>query len=193
MNPPLADQKAVLRRQIRDRSARISSGDRAFFSTQICAHLRQQRIWQDAGAVLFYAPLPEEVDVWPLLPEALSGGKTVALPRYDRYHQLYVACQIKNLARDLRSGRFNVKEPATSCVELPLNQLDLILVPGVGFDLNGHRLGRGQGYYDRMLAAVRGTKCGLAFDFQVETEIPAEPHDVTLNWIVTPSRWWSIS
>jgi 5-formyltetrahydrofolate cyclo-ligase len=65
----------------------------------------------------------------------------------------------------------------------------LILVPGVAFDLHGGRLGRGKGYYDRLLKELRGTTCGVAFDQQVVEAIPVEPHDVRLDHVLTPTRW----
>jgi 5-formyltetrahydrofolate cyclo-ligase len=55
--------------------------------------------------------------------------------------------------------------------------------------MDGRRLGRGKGYYDRLLAAVRGAKCGVAFDQQVVSEIPVEPHDILMNFTLTPTRW----
>jgi 5-formyltetrahydrofolate cyclo-ligase len=67
--------------------------------------------------------------------------------------------------------------------------LDFILVPGVAFDLSGRRLGRGKGYYDRLLKQTRGTTCGVAFDEQIVGEIPVEPHDLNVNCILTPTRW----
>ena len=70
-----------------------------------------------------------------------------------------------------------------------LNRLDFILVPGVAFDLHGRRLGRGRGYYDILLAKVRGTTCGVAFDEQIVREVPVEPHDSDVNCILTPTRW----
>jgi 5-formyltetrahydrofolate cyclo-ligase len=68
-------------------------------------------------------------------------------------------------------------------------RLDLVLVPGIGFDVSGRRLGRGQGFYDRLLAGIAGTKCGVAFDQQVVGQIPAEKHDASMNFILTPTRW----
>jgi 5-formyltetrahydrofolate cyclo-ligase len=65
----------------------------------------------------------------------------------------------------------------------------LVLVPGVAFDLRGRRLGRGKGFYDRLLADAGGLKCGVAFDEQIVTEIPVEPHDVSVDCILTPTRW----
>jgi 5-formyltetrahydrofolate cyclo-ligase len=138
---------------------------------------------------MFFAPQQVEIDVWPLLDHALASGKTVVLPRFDSASKLYVGCQIKDLAKDLAPGRFGIREPISSCCIFPLNRLDFVLVPGVAFDLHGRRLGRGRGYYDQILTAVRGTTCGVAFDEQVVREVPVGPDDVSVNCLLTPTRW----
>jgi 5-formyltetrahydrofolate cyclo-ligase len=139
-------------------------------------------------AVLFFAPLPDEPDVTTLIDEALRTGRKVALPRFRPDSAIYEAAQIAS-RNDLRSGRFGALEPVAGCPSISLNQLDLILVPGIAFDLTGRRLGRGKGFYDRLLAEVRGHKCGVAFDVQIVAGLPEEPHDVRIDSILTPSRW----
>jgi 5-formyltetrahydrofolate cyclo-ligase len=89
---------------------------------------------------------------------------------------------------EIVSGQFGIREPDPDCIEIPSHQLDLVLVPGVAFDLHGRRLGRGKGFYDRLLTEVRGMKCGVAFDEQVLNEIPKESHDIHMNFILTPTR-----
>jgi 5-formyltetrahydrofolate cyclo-ligase len=69
-----------------------------------------------------------------------------------------------------------------------LEKFDLILAPGVAFDWNGNRLGRGRGFYDRLLARTSGLKCGVGYDFQLIGKIPVEPHDARVNFVVTPGR-----
>jgi 5-formyltetrahydrofolate cyclo-ligase len=91
--------------------------------------------------------------------------------------------------RELATGPFQVREPVAACPVVPLNRLDLALVPGLGFDARGGRLGRGKGHYDRLLAGFAGMKTGVAFDFQILPEVPREPHDIALNAVVTPT-WW---
>jgi 5-formyltetrahydrofolate cyclo-ligase len=100
---------------------------------------------------------------------------------------------VKNLRSDIVTGQFGIREPDAKCVELPLNRLDLALVPGIAFDLQGRRLGRGRGFYDRLLADVGGVKCGIAFDEQMAGEIPAGPRDIRLNFILTPTRFVEIA
>ena len=98
-----------------------------------------------------------------------------------------------DLDADLATGKFGIREPRSHCGEILLNHLDLALVPGVGFDLKGRRLGRGRGFYDRLLAQISGTKCGVGFDEQIVEAIPTEPHDVHLNYILTPTRWSKVA
>jgi 5-formyltetrahydrofolate cyclo-ligase len=185
----LAESKGVLRKEIRERLKALTPEQRAAAAGRACALLEQQAVWKRAELIFFYAPMPEEIDIWPLLGDAMAGGKTVALPRFDSATQRYVACQILDVAKDLSQGRFGIREPGGHCIAVPPNRLDLVLVPGVAFDVHGRRLGRGKGFYDQMLASVRGTTCGVAFDEQIVEAIPVEPHDVHLNCILTPTRW----
>lgn len=182
-------EKESLRKQIRARLKAMSPGKRLNASEQACALLEQQKVWKSAATIFFYAPLPRELDISRLLRDSLAAGKTVALPRFDAATQRYVACQIEDAARDLRDGQFGIREPHGECIAIPPNRLDLILVPGVAFDVHGRRLGRGKGFYDQLLASVRGTTCGVAFDEQIVEAVPVESHDVHLNCILTPTRW----
>jgi 5-formyltetrahydrofolate cyclo-ligase len=185
----ITESKNALRQQIRVQAKALTAEQRAAASGRACALLEQQAVWKRAELIFFYAPMPEEIDIWPLLGDAMAGGKTVALPRFDSATQRYVACQILDVAKDLSQGRFGIREPGGHCIAVPPNRLDLVLVPGVAFDVHGRRLGRGKGFYDQMLASVRGTTCGVAFDEQIVEAIPVEPHDVHLNCILTPTRW----
>jgi 5-formyltetrahydrofolate cyclo-ligase len=76
----------------------------------------------------------------------------------------------------------------TKCAEIPFGKFDLVLVPGVAFDLRGCRLGRGRGFYDRLLTEVHGIKCGVAFDEQIAGEIPVGTLDVPMDFILTATR-----
>ncbi len=180
--------KAELRRQVRTRLSTLTHAQRTQASSQARSILLQQKIWQQARSVLFFAPLPEELDVWPLLENALSQRKAVAFPKFDPAGMKYQACLVRDLSADLHIAKFGLREPAPHCTEL-IKQLDVVLVPGVAFDLHGRRLGRGKGYYDQLLADVQGTTCAVAFDEQLIDDVPVEPHDVHLDCILTPTRW----
>jgi 5-formyltetrahydrofolate cyclo-ligase len=188
MTEPL-DDKALLRDQVRARVRSLSPAARSSGSLELCARLRAQRVWQQAKAILLFAPLTEEPDIWPLLAEALAANKAVALPSFVPTANAYVARRIVDPARDLIVGQFGIREVAELSPEMALNQLDLVLVPGIAFDPHGRRLGRGKGFYDRLLADVHGTKCGVAFDEQLVDAVPVGPLDIPLNCILTPTRW----
>jgi 5-formyltetrahydrofolate cyclo-ligase len=188
MNDSLAQAKSALRDATRARLKTITPERRAAESVRLCGLLIGTDRWQAAATILLFAPLTNEPDLWPLLTTARAAGKTVALPRFDSATQNYRAARIQNPEADLVTGAFSIREPAAHCPEVPLNRLDLVLVPGVAFDAQGWRLGRGKGFYDRLLAQVCGTTCGVAFDEQIVETIPVEPHDVRLTCILTPTR-----
>jgi 5-formyltetrahydrofolate cyclo-ligase len=189
MQSEVQHQKAALRKEVGERTKRLSVEERLALSGAACNLLRAQKTWREASSILFYAPRPDEVDLWPLTGEALRQGKLVALPRYVAETDQYEACQVRDLEADLRIGRYGIREPTGQYGGVLINQLDLIMVPGVAFDLQGRRLGRGKGHYDQLLAAWRGRSCGVAFDEQLVREIPLEPHDAPVNCILTPSQW----
>lgn len=178
-----------MRREVQARVNCLAAAERADRSEQARALLRHQLLWRQAQSVLVYAPLPGELDIWPLALEALATGKKVALPRFNGATRRYAGCLIGDPERDLRVGHFGVREPLERCDSVPLNRLDFILVPGVAFDLLGRRLGRGKGYYDQMLAEPHGATCGVGFDEQIVLQVPVAPHDILLNCILTPTRW----
>jgi 5-formyltetrahydrofolate cyclo-ligase len=192
MNTDAHCAKAELRRQLRLAIHGLPEAERRAASARARELLRRQAVWERARTVLFYAPLAGELDVSPLLEEALQAGKTVALPRFVAATGTYLPFQVSDPGRDCAPGRFGISEPAAHCPALELKRLDLVLAPGLGFDLSGRRLGRGRGFYDRLLAGIAGTKCGVAFDQQVVPQIPAERHDVNMNFILTPTRWLEI-
>jgi 5-formyltetrahydrofolate cyclo-ligase len=184
----LDQKKGVLRSDIRSVLKHLPPEKQAADSLKIRALLSQQPFWKTAAAVLFFAPLSNEVDVWPLLNEKLAAGKIAALPRFDSGNQSYTACRVRNLQSEIVMGQFGIREPSAGCPPILPRDLDLILVPAIAFDPDGHRLGRGKGFYDRLLAGVSGVKCGMAFDEQLVKAVPAGTLDVRMNFIVTPTR-----
>ncbi len=180
------DSKAELRLKIRAQLEKISPAVRAVESIELGERLKAQM--PSAHTILFFAPLPDELDVWPVLELSLALGTTCALPFFDVEKQTYAAKEIKKPATDIVIGKFGVREPVASCAEISLDRFDLVLVPGMAFDLKGGRLGRGRGFYDQLLPTVSGVKCGICYDQQLLEEVPTEPHDARVNFILTPNR-----
>jgi 5-formyltetrahydrofolate cyclo-ligase len=188
METELQNAKAALRREIRAALQKISPAARDAASAQLCDRLKDQSFWKSAASVLFFAPLPDEADVWPLLEETVAGGKIAALPRFDPADQTYAARRVQNPQSEIAIGPFGIREPKSGCAEIALSRLNLIVVPGVAFDLCGRRLGRGRGFYDRLLAEIQGVKCGIAFNEQIAGEVPTGEHDLQMDFILTPTR-----
>jgi 5-formyltetrahydrofolate cyclo-ligase len=186
MISPIANSKIDLRQKIRAQLEKISPAVRAVESIGLCERLKAQI--PSAHTILFFAPLPDEPDIWPVLELALALGTNCALPFFDAEKKSYGAKLLKNPATDIVTGKFGAREPAASCAEILLDKFDLILVPGMAFDLSGNRLGRGKGFYDRLLENAGGIKCGVCHDFQLLEKIPAEPHDAKVDFVLTPAR-----
>ena len=136
--------------------------------------------------VFAYVPMKDEPDIFPLLEEILATGKQLVLPRFDIPTGTYHPVRINHVATDLQPGKYGILEPRVHDLQTEDLHPDLTLVPGLAFDRQGWRLGRGKGYYDRMLAGLGGIRCGVAFDFQHVESVPHETLDQKMDWIITP-------
>ncbi len=151
------------------------------FSEKICQNIRMQPWFLQAGTVCFYYPLGHEVSLLPLAREALEDGKEVAFPRVEGKGMEFFRV---NSLEEFQEGSFHVMEPTGS---VPVTEPEaLALVPGVGFDAYGNRLGYGGGYYDRYFAShPRMVKVGAAYGLQVVGRLEQGEYDVPMDGIVT--------
>ena len=140
--------------------------------------------FKNAKTVMFYIAFGGEVDTTEMIKEAIKLGKKVTVPVCDTNNRLIGPCLLEEGAH-LKNGPYGVKEPVNK-ICFRLNQLDLVLVPGIAFDKKGNRLGRGKGCYDRMLSklACDTPAIGVAFDFQVLPYVPICPHDVSVKKVL---------
>jgi 5-formyltetrahydrofolate cyclo-ligase len=182
-------EKAHLRARIRQTLNGIPPTNRTEFAERASRNLLRQPAWHNSNAILGFLALKDELDLFRVLEAAWATGKIIALPRYVPERNAYCAAVTSPEKREFVKGAFGVLEPPADAPLIPLNRLDLVLVPGLAFDCQGRRLGRGRGFYDRLLAEVTGIKCGVALDEQIVEELPEEPHDIAMNFILTPTRW----
>lgn len=183
--------KAELRRRLLAAREAMLPADRAAWSARITERLLALPEMQEAERVLFYASLAEEVDTWPLLHAWLDRGRPPLLPGVERRGGPLWAAPVRDLGADLRPGAFGILEPdrrRTGAVDW--RTIQVVVLPGLAFDLRGYRLGRGAGYYDRSLRelAPEARRIGLAFECQVVECLPAERHDVPVHRVVTEER-----
>lgn len=186
------DPKQALRRRLIAQRAALPDAERRTLSSAVLARLRETPAWAEAREVLTYMPVRGEVDVSPLLDELWRRGSQVLLPRCrpEDAGIMDVACA--TCLEDLRPGMYGIPEPAPDvCAPIQDARPDLILVPGVGFDLKGYRLGFGAGFYDRFLSGAQAPKAalyGLCYEFQIVEALPRDPWDIPVHAVITEKR-----
>ncbi len=184
----VAEAKARLRGEMRERLARLSPGDWTTASERVCQRVRDLDAWRGARWVGAYAAMSREIDVGPLMEEALARGMRVAVPGWDEASGTYGFREVRDPGRDLIDGPHRARVPRGECEAVDPGRLDFVLVPGIAFDGRGGRLGRGKGFYDRLLACSGGVTCGVGADEQWVPQVPVESHDVRLDWVLLPGR-----
>jgi len=181
--------KDELRRILHARLAAMSIEERRAATSVIQGAVRSLPEVRGAGTVLGYASLPLEVGTDELLSEAWRRGRRVVLPRCGAGGGRMTLHQTRG-AEELSPGRYGIREPAEECEAISIGEIEVALVPGLGWDRNRSRLGRGAGYYDRLLGSPEwgGLTVGLFYSAQELEEIPRDPWDVPLDLIVTERK-----
>ncbi len=175
--------KQELRAQMRMRCAAVTATQAMAQGEAALGHLQDWSCYRQARRVMAYVSLPGELDTTAILDAILADGKQLALPRCgDGRHMDAVPVPAW---RSLARGRYGLLEPARGIPAMDPACMDLVLVPGMAFDVWGGRLGRGAGYYDRFLSGIPAVTAGLALLEQIVPAVPLEPHDGMLGYIVT--------
>jgi len=165
-----------------------SSRDREKRSLAIGQRLFALEIFKKSSCVCFYVSTPKEVDTHGMIDRALETRKHVLVPRVDLESKKLAFFEIKERMQDLEPGAHGILEPRVGhCRRARTDEMNLLIVPGLAFDSQMRRLGRGAGFYDRCLESLKpGTyKIGLAFSFQNVPEIPEETHDEKVDLVLT--------
>ena len=185
---PSAAAKRAARVLARAARASVSRGSRCDHSAAVAVALLALPELATARTVLAYAALPAELDPAPAVAALRKRGARIAYPRIESPGVLDIHLVDHEL--ELVAGPFGLAQPSEHAPRLAREAIDAVIVPGVAFDDCGRRLGYGGGYYDRLLVPLR-PDCifiGVAFDEQLLPQIPAEPHDVRVDIVVTPTR-----
>ena len=137
--------------------------------------------------IALYSSFRNEVEAGLVFQEAQKLGMSVVFPKVEGEGLRFL--EVPDLS-EMEEGRLGIIEPSGSKGqrEWALDEIDLIVVPGIAFDGEGYRIGFGKGYYDRTLANFRGWKVGLAYDFQILRKIPHGEEDIQCDWVVTDKR-----
>ena len=163
-----------------------SQEDVARKSLRVAEQFWQLPAIQKAKHILFYASMPAEVDTLAMIKQALLSGKGVVLPIVEQNQRKLIPTRISSM-EDLHKKKHGIAEPHYDPDKIvDLMDLDAVIVPGLAFDKERNRLGRGAGYYDRFLSTLPKTvmTVGLAFDFQLTESLPIQAHDVCLQQVI---------
>lgn len=183
----IPEQKRMLRTRLS--ALRAAGDDLSGASAAVCRRLDRLPELAGAGVVLGYAATPREVSIEAALRRLLAAGTTVCLP-WVQGAELGMGA-VADLHADVEPGWRGVSEPALDRRRpVRASMLDVVIAPGLGFDLHGNRLGYGGGHFDRLLARLRrgAVVVGVALDFQIVDELPVEEHDRPVAVVVTPTR-----
>ena len=185
--PSLKEEKRLVRRELKETAAAFSKSYVSEASRAVCEKVLKSKEFREASVVFGYLSFCNEISVDGVLEEALSLGKSVAIPWIVSQTEMKAALlhSLDNLPLD-RYGIRTAPEPVTL---VKPETIDLILVPGAGFSARGHRMGRGAGFYDRFLAHVGGFRLGITCDRLLREEIPVDEYDQPVEALVTDTKF----
>lgn len=171
--------KDDIRRQVRARKTMLDAEERLEAARSVFETLSKMAAFVMADKVLMYHSLPDELSTHEFI-DAFADAKEFFLPRvngldleilpYDRTH--------------MHLGAFQIEEPDGDDT-VDIDQMDLVVVPAVAYDRRGNRIGRGKGYYDRLLSRARAITVGVCYDFQLFDEFEAEEHDIPVDFVIS--------
>lgn len=156
-----------------DEAEKLAAAERVF------ERVENSAAFQMAEKILMYHSLPDELETRRFL-KKWKDIKKFFLPRVNGVNlELLPYDETK-----LEIGSFYIEEPTGNDLH-PIEEIELIIVPGVAFDSQGRRLGRGKGFYDRLLKSSKATKIGIGYEFQLVDQLPSEPHDIPMDIVIT--------
>jgi len=180
-------KKKKIREEILQKLHAISKEERERKVKQLKRKLFSLKEFKTAQCVMFYVSKYYEIDTHQMIDETIAMGKKVVVPITLKEEKILRPSELKDRDKELVKGHYGIHQPHEKHIRpVPLEEVDLMVVPGLAFDKNGHRLGHGGGYYDRFLekAPEKVFTVSLAFDFQVVDELPRHTTDIPVNKIL---------
>lgn len=193
----MAEQKQYLRAILSEARRSLPVATANALAASVQERLLASQAYSDASSVVLYSPRNHEVDTASIADDAVRSGRRLFYPIVDRTHQRMSFGQVPDPSA-LRPGAYSIPEPPADAPALEPGRLGpgtLICVPGLAFTIGGARLGRGGGYYDRMLAALTPgpVTAGLGYSFQLLDRLPCETWDWRLDFVATESAVYAAS
>ena len=172
-------EKSEIRRKIKNLRMMLSEMEKASAAEEVFAQLEKTAAFMMADNILMYHSLPDELQTVKFL-RKWRDRKRFFLPRVNGVNLDILPYEETRL----ELGSFHIEEP-TGEDTVDVDDIELMVIPAVAFDRKGNRLGRGKGFYDRLLSTSRATKIGVGYEFQLFDSIPSEPHDVAMDMVIT--------
>lgn len=179
--------KQYIRKSVRAQKALLTDFAKIVAAQNVFQHLESLDVFNEAENILIYNSLPDELSTREFI-KIWYSRKSFFLPRVNGNDLEILPFEPDNI----QTGAFQIEEPSGNNI-VDLDLIDLIIVPAVALDRNGNRVGRGKGYYDRLLTYANSIKIGVCYDFQLFDCIDAESHDIPLDIVITPSEVVKIS
>lgn len=171
--------KEEIRRFVKAQKALLTAAERLEAATSVFARLEQSAAFKVADHILMYHSLPDELSTREFI-DRWADRKHFYLPRVNGVNLEILPYDRSRLAL----GAFHIEEPQGDNTVDP-SAIELVIVPAIGYDRRGNRVGRGKGFYDRLLGDVSATKIGVAYDFQLFDAIDTDPHDIPVDFVIT--------
>jgi 5-formyltetrahydrofolate cyclo-ligase len=180
------DFKAKARKEMLSIRRNLDENTKKNYNTLLKNHLCSWIGYRHAKVIMVYLSMQDEPQTDEFIADALANEKIVCVPHTLSKYGLMEAVELRNL-NHLVIGRLKIREPnPNEIIVVEPKTIDLIIVPGVVFDLSGNRIGMGAGYYDRfLLQAPQAIRLGLAWHFQVKPEIMTQSHDIKMHYLLT--------
>ena len=187
--PPCSKQlKTELRKRVLEEIATLPDSYFADSDARLLLRVTSLSEFVAAKTIMMYCSVKNEPGTLGIAEAALSAGKTVAFPCC--YRGGIMEARSVSCLSQLRPAVLGIPAPPGDAPLIASNKLELIIVPALAFDKAGYRLGYGGGYYDRYLRSVNAITVGLARERLIREKLPAEPHDIAVNLVITEERIW---
>ena len=180
-----SEAKSALRKEVFSARRHMTSAEKADASAQVCAQLMRTPAFMQASCVAAFAPMEEEVNIWPVIEECWREGKKVGLPHVlsERKMSFHATAD----ARGLEKGFKNILQPPRTLPQITPQMFDFAIIPAVAVDSCRYRLGYGGGFYDIFMSELdcAAITCATIFRCQRVAEVPLEAHDKQVNMVIT--------
>ncbi|NMA95637.1 MAG: 5-formyltetrahydrofolate cyclo-ligase [Clostridiales bacterium] len=181
--------KDDIRKAIYKRRSELDDKEKSFMDDKVFKRLIEHKLFKSSEAIFIYVSFDGEVDTHRIIDYALDEGKIVCVPKIHTKEEGIMVTKIDNLS-SLIEGYFGILEPPAGSKQMDIEDMDLIIMPGLAFDEDGNRVGYGGGFYDRLLAKsqVRVPRIALSYTFQLFNSLPSNRWDEKIDIIITDKK-----